>query len=166
MFEQAGEEFNTDIVAPMYPWMNRMREYSNNPTKTRPYIMCEYSHAMGNSNGNFKTYWDIIRGSNNMQGGCIWDWVDQGLLTKDEIGRSYWGYGGDFGSQNFTNDENFCANGLVAADRSTHPGIYEVKKVYQSIHFKAIDLSKGQFSAFNEFNFTSLDEFMFSAQLS
>jgi beta-galactosidase len=166
MFEQAGEEFNTDIVAPMYPWMNRMREYANNPTKTRPYIMCEYSHAMGNSNGNFKTYWDIIRGSNNMQGGCIWDWVDQGLLTKDEIGRSYWGYGGDFGSQNFTNDENFCANGLVAADRSTHPGIYEVKKVYQSIHFKAIDLSKGQFSAFNEFNFTSLDEFMFSAQLS
>jgi beta-galactosidase len=166
MFEQAGEEFNTDIVAPMYPWMNRMRAYANNPAKTRPYIMCEYSHAMGNSNGNFKTYWDIIRGSNNMQGGCIWDWVDQGILTKDEIGRPYWGYGGDFGSQNFTNDENFCANGLVASDRSTHPGIYEVKKVYQSIQFKAIDVSKGQFSAYNEFNFTSLDEFVFSAQIS
>lgn len=166
LFEQAGEEANTDIVAPMYPSIGSMRNYANNPSKKRPYIMCEYSHAMGNSSGNFKTYWDIIRTSNNMQGGCIWDWVDQGLLTRDETGRFYWGYGGDFGGERFTNDENFCANGVVAADRNPHPGLYEVKKVYQSILFRAVDLSKGQFAALNEFNFTSLDEFGFIAKLS
>lgn len=163
MFEQAGEEENTDIVAPMYPWMNAMRSYANNPSKKRPYIMCEYSHAMGNSSGNFKTYWDMIRSSNNMQGGCIWDWVDQGILTKDDVGRTYWAYGGDFGSQHFTNDENFCANGLVNASREPHPGLYEVKKVYQSILFKAVDAAKGQFAAFNEYNFTSLDAFTYKA---
>lgn len=166
MFEQAGEDENTDIVAPMYPWIGSMRSYANNASKKRPYIMCEYSHAMGNSNGNFKTYWDIIRTSNNMQGGCIWDWVDQGILTKDEVGREYWGYGGDFGSEQFTNDENFCANGVVAANRTPHPGLYEVKKIYQSIVFKAVDIGKGQFAAYNEFNFTSLDEFSYVAQLS
>lgn len=165
MFEQAGEEENTDIVAPMYPWIRNMKAYANNPAKTRPYIMCEYSHAMGNSNGNFNTYWDIIRNSNNMQGGCIWDWVDQGILTKDEFGRPYYGYGGDFGSQNFTNDENFCANGLVDSDRKPHPGAYEVKKVYQSIIFKAVDLKKGEFSAYNEYNFTPLAEFSYKAVL-
>ena len=100
-----------------------------------------------------------------MQGGCIWDWVDQGILTKDDVGRPYYAYGGDFGSQNFTNDENFCANGLVASDRSSHPGIYEVKKVYQSIIFKVSDASKGLFSVHNEYNFTPLDEFEFKAKL-
>jgi beta-galactosidase len=165
MFEQAGEEPNTDIVAPMYPWIPNMKSYANNPAKKRPYIMCEYSHAMGNSNGNFKTYWDIIRSANNMQGGCIWDWVDQGILTKDDVGRPYWGYGGDFGSQHFTNDENFCANGVVDASRNPHPGLYEVKKIYQSIHFKAIDPSKGLFSVFNEYNFTSLKDFHCTAMV-
>jgi beta-galactosidase len=166
MFEQAGEEENTDIVAPMYPWMGNMISYSNNADKKRPYIMCEYSHAMGNSNGNFKEYWDIIRNSKNMQGGCIWDWVDQGIKTKDDAGRTYWGYGGDFGSQHFTNDENFCANGVVDASRNPHPGLYEVKKVYQSILFKAVDIGKGLFSAYNEYSFTALSEFDFKWQLS
>jgi beta-galactosidase len=166
MFEQAGEEANTDIVAPMYPWIGNMKNYANDQGKSRPYIMCEYSHAMGNSSGNFKTYWDIIRSSANMQGGCIWDWVDQGIATKDEAGRPYWGYGGDFGSQHFTNDENFCANGLVAADRTPHPGLYEVKKVYQNIVFDAVDLSKGLFKVTNEFNFTNLDAFDCKATLS
>jgi beta-galactosidase len=163
MFEQAGEEENTDIVAPMYPFIENMKKYGLDIAKKRPYIMCEYSHAMGNSNGNFKEYWDIIRESKNMQGGCIWDWVDQGILTKDETGRTYWGYGGDFGSQHFTNDENFCANGLVNASREPHPGLYEVKKVYQNILFKAVDAAKGRFSAFNEYNFTSLDAFNYKA---
>jgi beta-galactosidase len=163
IFEQAGQEENTDIVAPMYPWIPDMKKYANDASQKRPYIMCEYSHAMGNSNGNFKEYWDIIRGSKNMQGGCIWDWVDQGMLMETKNGRKSWGYGGDFGAENFTNDENFCANGLVFADRTVHPGIYEVKKAYQSILFEAVDLSKGIFKVKNEFNFTNLDEYNFKA---
>jgi beta-galactosidase len=166
MFEQAGEEENTDIVAPMYPRIKNMTDYAKDVTKNRPYIMCEYSHAMGNSSGNFKKYWDIIRASKNMQGGCIWDWVDQGIATKDEVGRFYWGYGGDFGSQHFTNDENFCANGLVAADRTPHPGLYEVKKVYQNIHFTMLDEAKGLFNVKNESNFTPLSDFNFVATVS
>jgi beta-galactosidase len=165
MFEQAGEEGNTDIVAPMYPDISYMKSYAASTTKSRPFIMCEYSHAMGNSNGNFKTYWDIIRSSKNMQGGCIWDWVDQGILTKDELGRKYWAYGGDLGSEHFTNDENFCANGVVAADRTPHPGLYEVKKVYQSILFEAIDIANGKFKVINEYNFTELSNFAITATI-
>jgi beta-galactosidase len=166
MFEQAGQEENTDIVAPMYPWVPDMKKYANDASQKRPYIMCEYSHAMGNSNGNFKEYWDIIRGSKNMQGGCIWDWVDQGMLMEVKNGRKSWGYGGDFGAENFTNDENFCANGLVFADRTPHPGLFEVKKSYQNILFAAVDLSKGIFKVTNEFNFTNLNEYNFKAVIS
>ncbi|HRA71957.1 MAG TPA: glycoside hydrolase family 2 TIM barrel-domain containing protein, partial [Flavobacterium sp.] len=97
-FEQAGEEENTDVVCLMYPSMDYMREYAKRKDVKRPFIMCEYSHAMGNSSGNFQEYWDIIRGSNNMQGGFIWDWVDQGFEMTDEVGRKYWAYGGDMGS--------------------------------------------------------------------
>jgi beta-galactosidase len=165
MFEQAGQEPNTDIVAPMYPWVPDMKKYANDATKTRPYIMCEYSHAMGNSNGNFKEYWDIIRGSQNMQGGCIWDWVDQGMLMETKNGRKSWGYGGDFGAQKFTNDENFCANGIVAADRTPHPGAYEVKRIYQSIWFEAEDINRGKFKVKNEYNFTDLNEFNYKWEL-
>ena len=166
MFEQAGEMENTDIVAPMYPWIGYMKSYANDPSKTRPFIMCEYSHAMGNSSGNFKEYWDIIRSGKNMQGGCIWDWVDQGIRTKDEVGRWYWAYGGDLGSEHFTNDENFCANGLVDASRNPHPGLHEVKKEYQSVWFKEQNAAKGQFAVFNEYNFTNLNELSFKWQLS
>jgi beta-galactosidase len=165
MFEQAGQEPNTDIVAPMYPWVPDMKKYAADASQTRPYIMCEYSHAMGNSNGNFKEYWDIIRASKNMQGGCIWDWVDQGMLMETKNGRKSWGYGGDFGAEKFTNDENFCANGLVFADRTPHPGAYEVKKIYQSIWFEAEDLSKGKFKVINEYNFTALTEFNYKWEL-
>lgn len=165
MFEQAGELENTDIVAPMYPTIGYMEKYANDVTKMRPFIMCEYSHAMGNSSGNFKAYWDIIRNGKNMQGGCIWDWVDQGLLTKDQNNRPFWGYGGDFGSEHITNDENFCANGLVGANREPHPGLYEVKKVYQNISFQISDLSKAEFTAYNEYSFIDLSEFSYTATL-
>lgn len=142
--EQAGESANTDIVTPMYPTMSAMLAYSDSDKK-RPYIMCEYSHAMGNSNGNFKEYWDIIYKSNNMQGGCIWDWVDQGLEAEDPYRGKYFAYGGDLGGQDLQHDENFCANGLVSSDRIPHPGLYEVKKVYQNVHFKNFDWKTGVF---------------------
>ena len=165
MSEQAGEERNTDIVCPMYPWINNMMAYANDRTKTRPYIMCEYAHAMGNSSGNFQQYWDIMRASSNMQGGCIWDWVDQGLRTKTADGRSYFAYGGDLGGQDKYTDYNFVCNGLVDADRNPHPGLYEVKKVYQNILFTAEDLSKSRIRIKNEFDFTNLNEYDFKYEL-
>jgi beta-galactosidase len=161
-FEQAGEERNTDIVCPMYPGIDYMKSYAADASKKRPYIMCEYSHAMGNSSGNFQEYFDIINSSPHMQGGFIWDWVDQGLKTKDENGKPFWGYGGDFGAGHLYNDENFCANGLVASDRSVHPGIYEVKKVYQDIIFKDKDWKNGVITVENNFSFTSLEGYQFT----
>ena len=157
-FEQAGQNRNTDIVAPMYPSMNYMREYAADTTKTRPFIMCEYSHAMGNSNGNFEEYWDIINSAPHMQGGFIWDWVDQGLEAFTEDGRMFWAYGGDLGGADLQNDENFNANGLVTADRKAHPGLFEVKKVYQNISFS---LDGNQLTVSNNYDFKSLDNFIF-----
>ncbi|WP_321332560.1 glycoside hydrolase family 2 TIM barrel-domain containing protein [uncultured Bacteroides sp.] len=164
-FEQAGEDVNTDIVAPMYPSMKRMKEYAGRTDVKRPFIMCEYAHAMGNSTGNFQEYFDIIATSKHLQGGFIWDWVDQGLATKDENGRFYWGYGGDFGAAQYPNDENFCLNGLVFPDRTPHPGLYEVKKVYQNILFKAKDLSKGLISVENRFLYLDLKDYNFQWEL-
>lgn len=160
-FEQAGEQENTDVVCPMYPGLRYMKEYAARENVTRPFIMCEFSHAMGNSNGNFKEYFDIIRSSRHMQGGFIWDWVDQGFEVTDEAGRKYWSYGGDMGGQYYTHDGNFCHNGLVWPDRTPHPGLYEVKKVYQNINFYAADLSKGLIEVDNEFVYTNLSDFNF-----
>ena len=165
MSEQAGENTNTDIVCPMYPAVPNMKKYAADKSKTRPYIMCEYSHAMGNSNGNFKEYWDVIRASDNMQGGCIWDWVDQGIRTKTADGRSYFGYGGDFGSHDRYNDINFVCNGLVDADRNPHPGIYEVKKEYQNILFENDNWQTGKIKVKNEFSFTNLKDYDFRWEL-
>lgn len=156
-FEQAGQNRNTDIVAPMYPSMNYMREYAADTTKTRPFIMCEYSHAMGNSNGNFEEYWDIINSAPHMQGGFIWDWVDQGLEAFTEDDRMFWAYGGDLGGADLQNDENFNANGLVTADRKAHPGLFEVKKVYQNIGFS---LDGKQLTVSNNYDFKPLDNFL------
>lgn len=160
-YEQAKEGENTDIVCPMYPTVEAMEEYAARTDVERPYIMCEYAHAMGNSSGNFQEYFDIIRSSKQMQGGFIWDWVDQGLLTKDENGREYWAYGGDFGSEHYNSDENFCINGLVQPDRTPHPGLMEVKKVYQDIRFSPVDTSKGEIRVENHFISTSLKDFDF-----
>lgn len=161
-FEQAFfEESNTDIICPMYPSIAKMKEYAARKEVNRPFIMCEYAHAMGNSTGNFQEYWDIIKGSKNMQGGFIWDWVDQGFQLTDENGKKYWAYGGDFNNQSYTNDENFCHNGLVWPDRKPHPGLEEVKKVYQNINFKLVNAEKGIISVSNEFYYTNLNQYDF-----
>jgi beta-galactosidase len=161
MFEQAQEDENTDIVAPMYPSIQYMKDYAAS-NKQRPFIMCEYSHAMGNSNGNFKEYYDIIATSPKMQGGCIWDWVDQGMSTKDEKGTAYFAYGGDLGGKDMHNDENFCSNGLVAADRTPHPGLFEVKKVYQDIAF---EYKNGSIIVKNKYQYLNLSDFDFKWEL-
>ncbi|MFT5208564.1 MAG: beta-galactosidase [Flavobacterium sp.] len=146
-YEGGGSDTNaTDIICPMYarthqsvPQHHGNRDkYSLNkwvgmPDENRPIILCEYAHAMGNSLGNFSDYWDIFREHPRLQGGFIWDWVDQGLNKKNSKGELFWAYGGDFGDK--IHDRNFCINGLVFPDRSVHPTIYEVKRAQQPFTF-------------------------------
>lgn len=164
-FEQAGQDWNTDIVCPMYPRIADMKKYAADTSKKRPYIMCEYSHAMGNSNGNFEAYFDIMRKSKNMQGGFIWDWVDQGIKTQDANGKTFWAYGGDLGSFYWQNDDNGVADGLISSDRTPDPGAFEVKKVYQNIIFSTKDPAKGLIRIENIFDFTNLDQYQFKWEL-
>lgn len=164
-FEQAGEKGNTDIVCPMYPTIEYMKEYALRKNVNRPFIMCEFAHAMGNSSGNFQEYFDIIATSPHMQGGFIWDWVDQGIATKDELGNKFWGYGADFNSWKYPHQYNFCLNGLIFPDRTTHPGINEVKKVYQNVIFKAKDLNKGLISVQNRFIYNNADVYYYVWEL-
>lgn len=163
--EQAGENANTDIVCPMYPSMRYIKEYAGRTNPGRPFIMCEYAHAMGNSSGNFQEYFDIIRNSPQMQGGFIWDWVDQGLLTTDGNGKPYWAYGGDFDAWRYTDDNNFCINGLVQPDRTAHPGLMEVKKVYQDIRFSNADAANGEINVENHFMSRDLGNYRFAWEL-
>lgn len=162
-FEQAGENTDTDIVCPMYPEIKNMKKYAADASKTRPYIMCEYAHAMGNSNGNFQEYFDIIATSPHMQGGFIWDWVDQGISAKDANGKGYWAYGGDLGGKDLQNDENGIADGMVTADRVPDPGLAEVKKVYQDIAFSL--KNNNELTISNHFFYTSLSDFNFKWEL-
>ncbi|WP_080903334.1 glycoside hydrolase family 2 TIM barrel-domain containing protein [Parabacteroides sp. Marseille-P3160] len=148
---------NTDVWAPMYPSWQSMQELAKKDLG-HPFIMCEYAHAMGNSMGNFQDYWDLMRSSKNMQGGFIWEWLNQGFPATDEQGRPYWGYGGDFGMYNKQNDGNFCIDGVITPDRNYNPHTYEVKKVYQNILFRAKDLDKGIIAVINDFKFKPLDD--------
>ncbi|OWM90042.1 hypothetical protein CDL15_Pgr026955 [Punica granatum] len=122
---------STDIVCPMYMRVWDIVKIAKDPSETRPLILCEYSHSMGNSNGNIDEYWEAIDTTFGLQGGFIWDWVDQGLLKEHPDGSRHWAYGGDFGD--IPNDLNFCLNGLIWPDRTLHPAMHEVKYVYQPI---------------------------------
>lgn len=145
----------TDLTCPMYPSVQDIIDYANDPAGTRPLIMCEYAHSMGNSTGNLKEYWDAIHTHHGLQGGFIWDWVDQGILQTDENGQEYWVYGGDFGDT--INDANFCINGLIWPDRTPHPALYEYKKVLQPVRVAVVDKEKGVFRIYNEHDFINLD---------
>ena len=160
-YEGAVGYENSDIEAPMYWTIKQMENYVNNGGK-KPLIQCEYAHAMGNSLGNFQDYWNVIEKYPNMQGGFIWDWVDQGIKTTIENGEKYWAYGGDLGGAHLQNDNNFCLNGIVNPDRTAHPALHEVKKVYQYIKFKEVDKKNGVFEIANNYDFTNLNEYAFS----
>ncbi len=168
-FEQASLERNTDIVAPMYARIEGLEAYAQNHSD-RPFVLCEYAHAMGNSVGNFKEYWDVIEKHRVLQGGFIWDWVDQGLVKRDQSGKEYWAYGGDFGPVDVPSDGNFCLNGLVDPDRRPKPALAEVKKVHQFIGFSwdekpADHESLGDsilIRITNKYDFRDLNEFDFS----
>jgi beta-galactosidase len=159
-YQPAWYDAHTDIVCPMYRNIEFITEYASKP-QNRPLILCEYAHAMGNSVGNLQDYWDAIEKYDVLQGGYIWDWVDQTILATNEEGEQYWAYGGDVGTEFSENDSNFCANGLVQADRSLNPHIWEVKKVYQPFKITAVDLEKGLINIKNGHGFISSDNFDF-----
>ena len=132
LYEPSEERDNIDIVAPMYVRPYWLERYARSGAD-KPFLLVEYAHAMGNSVGNLADYWAVIDAHPQLQGGFIWDWVDQAMLATDERGRRYWAYGGDYGPAGMRNDGNFLVNGLVSADRKPHPHAWEVKKVYQPV---------------------------------
>ena len=160
-YEGAVGYENSDIEAPMYWKIQQMKNYIKNDGK-KPLIQCEYAHAMGNSLGNFQDYWDVIESNPTMQGGFIWDWVDQGILTKNKNGEEFWAFGGDLGGFEIQNDNNFCLNGIVNPDRGEKPTLFETKKVYQYIKFKDAGVQQGKIDIKNIYDFTNLNEFDFT----
>lgn len=160
-YEQAAQHFNTDIVSPMYARIDQLVTYGLS-VQQRPLILCEYAHAMGNSVGNLADYWEVIKKYDNLQGGFIWDWVDQGLASYTPEGVPFWAYGGDFGPEGTPSSGNFCMNGLVRPDRSPNPSLFEVKKVYQSVDFEWVPGNQGMVKVTNHYDFISLDRFSFS----
>lgn len=157
-YEGGGYQGKSDIYCPMYARIWQLARHANQ-RDSRPLILCEYEHAMGNSEGNLDDYWEVIRHNDQLQGGFIWDWVDQAFARKDSLGHDIWAYGGDMGFVGVRNDSNFCCNGLVAADRTPHPHYYQVRHVYQSIHFSPVPFSDHRVAVTNEYDFTSLDAF-------
>lgn len=154
-YEGGGYQSVSDIYCPMYARIWSLRRHINQ-RDARPMILCEYAHAMGNSVGNLQDYWDLIYKYDQLQGGFIWDWVDQTFAIKDEKGHDIWAYGGDMGYVGVHNDSNFCSNGLVAADRTLHPHIWEVKKVYQYVHFKPVAFTANRVQVTNWHDFIDL----------
>lgn len=141
-----GGQAASDIVCPMYPEISKLEEWANNrqsPDQRRPLIMCEYSHAMGNSNGSLGDYFDAFDRCHGLQGGFIWEWVDHGLKKRTADGREIWAYGGDFGDE--PNDKNFVCDGLVWPDRTPHPGLFEYKHLAQPVRITAKDAGRGRF---------------------
>ncbi|MET4695547.1 glycoside hydrolase family 2 TIM barrel-domain containing protein [Endozoicomonas lisbonensis] len=156
-YEPAGEAPYTDIVCPMYPTLERLKEFAQQDDG-RPMIMIEYAHAMGNSVGILNDYWKIIDDSHCLQGGFIWEWMDHALELTNDKGQKYWGYGKDY-HPDLPTDGNFMNDGLVAPDRTPHPHMAEVKKVYQPVRFHGVDAAAGRFEIENRYDFIGLDKF-------
>lgn len=150
-YERALWEWNTDMYVPQYPGASWFEEIGQKGSD-RPVVPSEYAHAMGNSTGSLLDQWNAIYKYPNLQGGYIWDWVDQGFLEKDANGRPYYAYGGDYGV-NAPSDGNFLCNGIVGPDRTPHPAMAEVKYVYQDVAITAKDLANGSFEVFNRYYF-------------
>jgi beta-galactosidase len=163
------DPYYVDMQSRMYARIPQIIRMATRTDDDRPMVLCEYAHAMGNSVGNLKEYWDAIRSHKRLIGAFIWDWADQGLRKKSPDGKEFWAYGGDYGDN--PNDGNFCCNGLVMPDRKPNPSLYEVKKVYQRIHVKLADAPKDisrvpvirydrvksrKFTVYNEYDFLNL----------
>ena len=143
-----------DILSKMYPKLDVLARAAQLPGETRPFVMCEYAHAMGNSPGNLKEYWEVIEAHPRLRGGFIWDWVDQGIRQVTKDGKEWYAYGGDFGDE--PSSFSFCCNGIVFPDRRPHPAMWEVKKVYQPVGVEVVDLLTGSLAVLNRYYFSDL----------
>lgn len=160
-YERAEQNYNTDIYCRMYRSVDELLAYARQtePKVYRPFIMTEYLHAMGNSCGGLREYMEVFEIEPIVQGGCIWDWVDQSFREIDADGRWYWTYGGDYGPKNIPSFGNFCCNGLVNAVREPHPHLLEVKKAYQYIKASMLDNKSLTLSIKNWYDFTNLNAY-------
>lgn len=163
-YEQAGTYGLTDIFCPMYFGYESCKNYCENESEKRPLIQCEYAHAMGNSQGGFKEYWDLVRKYPKYQGGFIWDFVDQAVRRSGKNGKMIYAYGGDFNRYD-ASDNNFCVNGLVSPDRVPNPHMYEVGRIYQDIHTTPSDLKNGEIKIYNENFFKDLSAYSLDWEL-
>ena len=163
-YERGGYDSKTDIYCPMYIGYEESESYCKS-NGTKPYIQCEYAHAMGNSEGGFKEYWDLIRKYPKYQGGYIWDFVDQGLRDKSPItGKEIFTYGGDYGRYPGS-DYNFNCNGIIAPNRRLNPHAYEIQYVLQNVWIKDLDAENGSFNVYNENFFKNIDDLNLTATL-
>lgn len=164
-YERAEENFNTDIYCRMYRSVDEIKAYLAKPDIYRPFILCEYAHAMGNSVGGLQDYWEVFENNPMAQGGCIWDWVDQSFREIDAQGKWYWTYGGDYGAAGIPSFGNFCSNGLVNPDREPHPHLAEVKKVYQYVKTQLADTTDLTLRIKNWHDFSNLSAYTLHWQL-
>lgn len=161
-YERAEQQYNTDIYCRMYRSVEELLAYAHqtSPKVYRPFIMTEYLHTMGNSGGGLKEYMEVFESEPVVQGGCIWDWVDQSFREVDAHGKWYWAYGGDYGPENIPSFGNFCCNGLVNAVREPHPHLKEVKKTYQYIKCTLKDPKNLTIAIKNWYDFTNLNAYV------
>ena len=160
VYERALEEWNTNTIGDMYADYTRLEKYAKRKKNAdRPFILCEYAHAMGNSLGGIKEYVDLFEKYDKLQGGFIWDFQDQGLLAKDKSGKEYFTYGGDYGPEGTPSDHNFLNNGLIKADKSLNPHMHEVKKVYQNIDISFVKSREKGINIFNKNFFRDLSNY-------
>lgn len=158
-YDEARDNPYTDIITPMYRPLSTLQDYVKE-WRTRPFILCEYAHMMGNGGGNLKAYWDLIYQHQQLQGGFIWDFSDQTFEKRDGAGRKYWAYGRDMGAVGATSDTSFCADGLFDASRQPHPQAFELKKVYQPVSFAAAEFAANTIRLTNRTDFTDLNSFV------
>jgi len=153
-----GGKAASDLICPMYPAIAALVAWAadDDPADRRPMILCEYSHAMGNSNGSLSDYWDAFENCHGLQGGFVWEWADHGILKHDAAGRPFMAYGGDFGDT--PNDLNFCCDGIVGADRVPHPALHEFKKLAQPVDVAWEDEAAGRLEVRNKRDFTNLSD--------
>jgi beta-galactosidase len=152
-----GSHSLTDVIAPMYPTINAIKEYAKSPKADRPLIMCEYSHAMGNSNGTLAEYWEVIESTRGLQGGFIWEMWDHGPVQTMSDGSKRNAYGGDYGETK--HDGNFCCDGMVFPDRTAKPAMHEFKAIAAPIVITGVKPASGQFKIFNKNFFKDLSEY-------
>ena len=154
-----------DLISRMYPRIELLEKMAQDPNHDRPIYMCEYAHSMGNSTGSMKDYWDLIRKYDNLLGGHIWDWKDQGLVRIDSNGMKNWGYGGDYERPSDVNSGNFCINGVVAPDGTPKPAMWTCKYVYQPIEFTAVELNAFRIALKNRNFHMSTENYMYTWEL-